>query len=330
MIKEKTILITGGAGYIGSSLAHYFFSLNYKIIVIDNLTTGNIINLHKKWKFYKGDLLNVKILEKIFQENKINIIFHCAAKTNVKESEIKKKTYFRNNILATKNIFNIFLENKNCKKFFFSSSAAVYGSPNKLPIRISSKTSPLNYYGKTKLISEKFLKKKIKKYKNKKVFIMRYFNVIGNFKQESGIVNLESPNLITKIIMNYLNKKPEVIIYGKNLKTVDGTPERDYVDINIILYFYKKILSCKNRVKFKIYNLGSGKSHSVKTIVDIIENYLKVSFVRKYKQSNNKIECDKIYCFNKFSKTINFSTSVINTIKWLLKIQILIKNVYKN
>ena len=253
------VLVSGGAGYIGTVLCHYLYDNKIDFAVIDNLSNSSLKFFRKNFIFYKGNINDLSILEKIYQEFRPTHILHLAASIDVNESEKDKKKYYNNNVLNSKKFINFYIK-KNIKNFLFSSTAAVYNvNPNKK--KEYYKQTPANYYGYTKLLIENFLLKKKKKNKlNIKIF--RFFNVVGADKNlRAGNVSKKSKHLFNNLSKS-LFKKSIFYINGKNYKTRDGTCIRDFIDVNdlvkIIIFFIKEI---KN--KFSIFNIGTNKGYSV-------------------------------------------------------------------
>ena len=263
-------LVTGGAGYIGSTVAHYLIDQGHKVAIIDNLSTGIKKNIPSKAIFFKVDISDSKKIKKILAENSFDIVFHFAAFINNEESIRYPKKYYENNFTKGK----IFIENcinNNVNKFIYSSTAAVYGNKNK-PVDEKQKLNPMSPYPKSKLKLERFL---IKKKKNINCIILRYFNVAGvDTKLRCGFNVKKGYNLILNLCAASLKKKM-FIINGDNYNTLDGTPVRDYIDVvdlaNIHLLAAKLVL--KKKI-FKIFNCGYGEGFSVKQILD---NFNKMS-----------------------------------------------------
>jgi len=283
------ILVTGGCGYIGSHTCVELLNENYEVVIIDNLSNSkeDVIDKiekisNKKVKFYKGDLRDESLLRTIFKENIIDAIIHFAGLKAVGESVLYPLKYYENNIGSTISLLNIMNEN-NCKKIIFSSSATVYGSPETLPIKEDSKLSTTNPYGTTKLFIERILEDVYKSDKEYSIAILRYFNPIGAHK--SGLIG-ENPNGIPNNLMPYIvkvaTKELECLsIYGNDYDTHDGTGVRDYIHVVDLakghLSALKKILNSK---ELNYYNLGTGNGYSVLDIINAFEkaNNIKVNY----------------------------------------------------
>lgn len=266
----KKILITGGAGYIGSNLVE---KLNkYEIIIIDNLSTGKNELLNKKKKFFKIDINSKNKLENIFKKNKIETVFHLAASLNVRESMNKPVKYYRNNVENT-NLLIALCKKYNVKYFIFSSTCSVFGSSNK-KISEYMKKKPESVYAKTKLICEENIKNKFKNTKTKYA-ILRYFNVVGaNMLKKKGEIN-NHDHLIKNFSREFLKMKPKFIIYGNDYKTKDGTCIRDYIHVLDLIKIKTKTLEyLKKENKNLILNCGYGKGISV---MDIFKTFKKLN-----------------------------------------------------
>lgn len=272
MVKKPTVLIVGGAGYIGAHTAKYFIKKSVPVIIIDDLSTGKKKFIDEKAKFIKADISNKedikKIILKLKKEN-ISCVLHFASKSIVSESMKNPQEYYFNNIVGTLNILNL-MRQKNINNIIFSSSAAVYGITKQIPIKENSVLKPINPYGNTKFIIETMLKDYSSAYKIKYVSL-RYFNAAGaafNLKEE------HSPEThLIPVILNAVKKSTAVSIFGDKYKTRDGTAIRDYIHVLDLAkaHFLAYQYLLKKNSKNKIYNLGSGKGYSVKEIIKTVE-----------------------------------------------------------
>jgi len=273
------VLITGGAGYIGSSVAWMFIDRGHKVTIIDNLQTGKKTNIPKKSKFIKSDIANLSKLKKSINEN-YDLVLHFAALIDNQESINKKTKYFYNNYIKSK-IFLNFCKEKGIKNFIFSSSAAVYGSSNK-NVNERLKTKPSAPYGKSKLKFEKHLEKFASEIN---YVILRYFNVAGvEKKMRCGFKIKKNKSLFNNLCYSILKKK-KFNIFGNNFNTKDGTAVRDFIyitDLSEIHYYFAKILM-KKKIR-SVYNCGYGVGYSVKDVAKNFGKVLKKEIYLNYKK----------------------------------------------
>ncbi len=278
------ILLSGGAGYIGSVTANLFIDKGHKVTIIDNLIRGDKRNIPKKAKFIKTNFSNKKKISNLLKKNKFDVLLHFAAYIDVEESVKFPKKYINNNYVKAKKFFDVCCKN-GIKNLILSSTAAVYGNSNKAFCSENTLLKPQSPYAYSKLKCENFLKKKSKF----KYVILRYFNVAGaDLKLRNGLISKKkSTHLIKKICENYLKKKP-IKIYGTDYPTKDGTPERDYIHVADLAYaHYQSALYLLKKKKSVILNCGYGKSFSVLEIVKkfnlINKNKIKISFGNRRK-----------------------------------------------
>ena len=270
------ILITGGAGYIGSHCALALLKRNEKIVIIDNLDNGHIetINALKNIgnvEFIKGDLKNKKDIEFVFKNFDIDTLMHFAGYIQVEESTQNPSKYYENNIIGTINLLNTMVE-YNVKKIIFSSTCAIYGEPEYLPIDENHPKNPLNPYGKTKLIIEAMLDDYDKAYDIKSVRL-RYFNVAGA-DCSAGIGEWHQPetHLIPNILKSVFEKEKIFNIFGNDYDTFDGTCIRDYVNVEDLACAHVLALEyLKKENKTECINIGTSQGNSVKEIFDTVK-----------------------------------------------------------
>ena len=262
------ILVCGGAGYIGSHTVRQLIDKNEEVIIVDNLETGHEDAIHPKAKFYKVDIRSEEELDKVFAENKIDEVIHFAANSLVGESMTNPLKYFNNNVHGTEILLKVMIKH-NVKKIVFSSTAATYGEPKRIPILEADQTEPTNAYGETKLAMEKMMKWADLAH-GVKFISLRYFNVAG--AHESGEIGEDhnpETHLIPLILQVPLGKREFISIYGDDYDTHDGTCIRDY--IHVIDLADAHILAVKKlRAGFEsnIYNLGSGNGFTVKEMIE--------------------------------------------------------------
>ena len=322
---KNYILVTGGAGYIGSHIVENLVKTKNKVIILDNLVTGYKRLINKKAKFIKADIKNKKNLIKIIKNNKIDSIIHLAAYLNVSEAERNKKKYYNNNIIGTKNLIEA-CKNSSVKNIIFSSSCAVYGNV-KGAVSENNKPNPGGYYGYTKFKGEELLKKFEKKY-NYNFGILRYFNVAGaSTSGKIGEIETSHGHLIKNLAIQSLKKISNVIIFGNNYKTKDGTCIRDYIHVQDLADIHIKSLEYLQREKKSfVLNCGYGKGYSVQQIVNIfIKIKKKVKIDYKKRRSGDVAQ---VYANNKkFQRILKFipkHNSIIkiltSAIKWEKKL----------
>lgn len=280
------ILVTGGAGYIGSHTAVELLNAGYEVIIVDNLCNSSSIVLDrikeitgKNIKFYQIDTRDEAKLREVFKENKIDAVIHFAALKAVGESVEKPYEYYHNNLINTLTVLGVMRE-FGVDKFVFSSSATVYGSPKTCPIKEDFPLSTTNPYGSTKLMIENMLRDICKANENFNVAILRYFNPIG--AHESGKIG-EEPNGIPNNLMPYITKVAigklkELSVFGNDYDTPDGTGVRDYIHVvDLALGHVKALEKLNQNPGLVTYNLGTGKGYSV---LDLVKAFEKASNVK--------------------------------------------------
>ncbi len=279
------VLLTGSCGYIGSHTLVELLDRGYEVVGIDNFSNSKreVIDNIKKitgkdFVFYEGDVCDKTILEKIFNENKIDIVIHFAGYKAVGESTLKPLMYYRNNIDSTLSLLEV-MDEYNCHNFIFSSSATVYGKPHTLPIKENFPLSATNPYGTTKLTIEYILKDLYKSNNDWNIVILRYFNPVGAHK--SGLIG-ENPNGIPNNLMPYIvkvaNKEYDHLnVFGNDYDTPDGTGVRDYIHVvDLAIGHIKAIDDILNNCGLDIFNLGTGNGY---TVLDIVNSFEKVNNV---------------------------------------------------
>jgi len=262
----KNILITGGAGYIGSHIAEIFIKNNKKIYIIDNLSTGYKKLINKKAKFYKVNILNTNKIKKIIINNKIDSVIHLAGSLIIGVGEKYPNLYYKNNVMGTKSILSA-CRGTLVKSFIFSSTAAVYKDNQKV-VNEGSKIKPKSVYGKTKLSAEKLIISNCKKAKINYA-VLRYFNVCG--ASQSGKIGpiTKTDSLFKNLSSAFIKRKPIIKIYGNDYKTPDGTAIRDYIHVSDLAEIHYKLLSKINKTnKSVIVNCGYYKGTSVNDVIN--------------------------------------------------------------
>ncbi len=277
------ILVTGGAGYIGSHTCVELLNRGYEVVVVDNLCNSKYEALErvqqisgKGLKFYEADICDSAALCRIFEENDIYAVIHFAGLKAVGESNEIPLKYYQNNVAGTLNLYDC-MSKYGVKNLIFSSSATVYGSPKSVPIREDAELEATNPYGRTKLFLEYILKDLAAADKDFNVIILRYFNPIG--AHESGLIG-EDPNGIPNNLLPYITqvssgKLPYLNIFGDDYGTKDGTGVRDYIHVtDLAIGHIKAIDKLKDKPSVAVYNLGTGKGYSV---LDIVKSFEKAS-----------------------------------------------------
>jgi len=263
------ILITGGAGYIGSHTVKELLNKGYKVVVYNNLSTGHKEFVPKQAVFIKGDLNNIKKLDSVFKKYKIDSVMHFAAFIEAGESVKYPLSFYENNVVNSLNLFKVMIKN-NVKKIIFSSSAAVYGIPENIPVKEDDPKNPINPYGHTKLVVENILEYSDKAY-GMKFIALRYFNAAGAALDSTiGEKHSLETHLIPIILNAALNKKP-IKIFGTDYPTEDGTCIRDFIHVTDLANAHILALKALNKKnpKSNYYNLGSEKGYSVKEVIKI-------------------------------------------------------------
>ncbi|MBL1229183.1 UDP-glucose 4-epimerase GalE [Enterococcus sp. BWB1-3] len=266
-----TILILGGAGYIGSHAVDLFINEGQKVVVVDNLATGHRKAVHPEAAFYQGDIRDKAFLQSVFQNEKIDSVVHFAASSLVGESVEKPLLYFNNNVYGMQVLLETMVE-FNVKYIVFSSTAATYGEPEVTPIDETTRTDPKNPYGESKLIMEKMIKWCDNAYGLKYV-ALRYFNVAGA-KSDASIGEDHTPesHLVPIILQTALGQRPHLQIFGDDYDTPDGTCIRDYVHVEDLAKAHQLALNyLENGKDSSVFNLGSNHGYSVKEMLTAAE-----------------------------------------------------------
>lgn len=270
------ILVTGGAGYIGSHCILALLQKNYDVVIFDNLSTGHIetVNELKKYgnvQFIQGDLLNKNDLSKVFNNNNIDSVIHFAAFSQVAESVKNPQKYYENNVCGTVNLLSAMIEN-NVNKIVFSSTAAIYGEPIYIPIDEKHPQNPINPYGKTKHIIENIMDDYDKAYGLKSVRL-RYFNVAGaDNKNRVGEWHEPETHLIPNILKSTFGNEKTFEMYGEDYDTKDGTCVRDYINVEDLADAHILALEyLKNGGETNYFNLGTNEGNTVKEVFSVCE-----------------------------------------------------------
>ncbi|AUL79714.3 UDP-glucose 4-epimerase [Tupanvirus soda lake] len=285
------VLVTGGLGFIGSHCVIELLKCNFDVVIIDNLSNSNLNVIsriqkisNKKVDFYQLDLLHLSQIDNIFQKHRFDFVVHLAALKSVSQSVSDPLYYYNHNLTVTLNLLSL-MSKHNVKKIIFSSSATVYGL-EKSPVDETMETGKniTNPYAKTKYMTEEILKDLYKSDNSWSIVILRYFNPSG--AHPSGLIG-ENPNDTPNNLMPYLLKVadgvyPFLKIYGSDYNTNDGTCVRDFIHIVDLAKGHIAVIKCLSESGLYIYNLGTGKGHSVKEIVDTFKKINKVDLPYVY------------------------------------------------
>ncbi len=298
-----SVLVTGGAGYIGSHTCVELQQAGYDVVVLDNLSNSSEKSLErveaitgKKVTFYKGDILDREVLGKIFAEQQIDSCIHFAGLKAVGESVAKPWEYYENNIAGTLTLVDVMRQN-GVKNIIFSSSATVYGNPAQIPITEECpKGTCTNPYGWTKSMLEQILSDMQKADPEWNVILLRYFNPIGAHK--SGTMG-ENPNGIPNNLMPYITqvavgKLAELDVFGNDYDTPDGTGVRDYIHVvDLAIGHVKALKKIEEKAGLCIYNLGTGVGYSVMDIINNFEeaNDIKIPYSIKPRRPGDVATC---------------------------------------
>ena len=286
------ILVTGGLGYIGSHTVVELLAKDYEVVIVDNLSNSSVDVLDKieeisskRPKFYEVDLLDMKNLETVFQENDFNGVIHFAGLKAVGESVEIPLKYYENNVSATINLMKL-MEAYKVKNIIFSSSATVYGEPDTVPMREDFDTYATNPYGQTKIMVEEILKDYAHANSDFTAIALRYFNPVGAHK--SGLIG-ENPkgipnNLLPFIAQVATGERDHLRVWGDDYDTVDGTGVRDYIHVVDLAIGHIKALEYSVKHKgIEFINLGAGKGYSV------------LEVKKAFEKASNKEIAHKIY-----------------------------------
>jgi len=263
------ILVSGGAGFIGSIMLKRLIEAGHEPVALDDLSGGHRLAVADGVPFYEGDHGDSRLLDDIFRDEKIELVMHFAAKVDVAESVRNPAIYYRNNVEKTEILLDAMLRH-NCRKLIFSSSAAVYGEPEYIPVDEDHPLNPINPYGKSKKEAENLLIDGCNS-GDIQIIVFRYFNVAGAALDGSlGEARGVKLNLISTALENMENRRPTTI-FGDDWNTSDGTCVRDYLHVeDIVNAHFKGIDYLIKADGCDVFNLGSGVGHSVREVLDEI------------------------------------------------------------
>ncbi|MEK3951027.1 UDP-glucose 4-epimerase GalE [Paenibacillus sp. FSL H7-0703] len=261
------ILVTGGAGYIGSHTVAELLDLGEEVVVLDNLQTGHKAAL-LGGKLYEGDLRDKELLSKLFSENSIDAVIHFAANSLVGESMQNPGKYYDNNVFGTLSLLEA-MKDAGVRRIVFSSTAATYGEPEKVPIEEGDRTEPTNVYGETKLMMERMMSW-FDKVLGIKYVSLRYFNAAG--AHESGKIGEDhrpESHLIPLVLQTALKQRPHIAVFGEDYATPDGTCVRDYIHVSDLADAHVRAVNyLREGNDSNVFNLGNGQGFSVKEVIE--------------------------------------------------------------
>ena len=312
------ILLTGGAGYIGSNTALSLLENGHSVSVVDSLVTGTKKLIPPQADYYKCDIADVKSINEILKKNVFDIVMHFAGLTKVDESVKNPEKYMFNNYEKSKMFLNCCFEN-NLKKIIFSSTAGVYGDVSSKNLKETDNLKPINPYAISKSKIEDFL---VESSQTKNIYytILRYFNVAGaDKKNRSGLISKSSTNLIKVLCEVALKKRSKFIINGNDYKTKDGTPVRDFIHVSDISNIH--VLTADSLLKqptSDIYNCGYGQGYSIKEVINEMENIIKSKLKVEIGPRRESDIVVSVANSDKFVKKFNWKPK-FNNLNYILK-----------
>ena len=262
------ILVTGAAGYVGSICAEQLAQKKHRVVGYDNLSAGHRQALAPGVRFVQGEVADAERLKRVFKKYGIEAVMHFAASIEAGESMTNPHFFYRNNVSATIALFEAMLQ-CGIRKLVFSSSAAVYGEPQRIPIPEEHPTCPINCYGETKLVIERALGWYHRAHGLNSV-ALRYFNAAGA-SERLGEDHRPETHLVPRLLEAALNARAPFQIYGDDYPTPDGTCIRDYVHIRDIAQAHILALRALPRMPFQIYNVGHGRGYSIREVIRAVE-----------------------------------------------------------
>ncbi len=267
---NKAVLVTGGAGYIGSHTVLALQEAGWNAVVLDDLSTGHLDLIPEGVPFYQGDIADREFVRRILREFQCRRVMHFAGSIVVSESVVNPTKYYKNNTIGTAKLLDVCVE-ENVEQFVFSSTAAVYGNPKESPVAEDAPVAPVNPYGRSKLMSEWMLKD-VAKTGSLRFVALRYFNVAGaDPKGRSGQWDDDASHLIKRACETALGKRIEISIYGTNYNTPDGTCIRDYVHVSDLADAHIMALAyLENGGESAEVNCGYGQGYSVRQVLNTV------------------------------------------------------------
>ncbi|NNE36658.1 MAG: UDP-glucose 4-epimerase GalE [Gammaproteobacteria bacterium] len=270
-MENMSVLVTGGAGYIGSHVTLALVESGYQVTIIDNLSTGNVKVIPSECQFIEGNVGDSDLVSNVLRDNGIQSVLHFAGSIIVEESVSDPLKYYRNNTSVSRSLIQSCVDN-NVNKFIFSSTAAVYGNPEKVPAVESDPTNPINPYGASKLMTERVLSD-VANACDLNFVALRYFNVAGaDPQQRTGQIIKNATHLIKVACETALGERESITIFGNDYDTPDGTCIRDYIHVSDLATAHVKALEFLEENKMsKILNCGYGTGYSVSQVLDTLQ-----------------------------------------------------------
>jgi UDP-glucose 4-epimerase len=265
---NKTILVVGGAGYIGSVVVEQLIHKGHGVVIVDNFSTGYRESVNPKANLYEYSCGDKEKMDQVFNENKIDVVMHFAAFALVGESVENPRKYYQNNVIETANLLNSMLDN-GCSRFIFSSTAATYGEPQYSPMDEEHPQDPINPYGFTKLVVEKTLIDYHKAY-GLKFNAFRYFNAAGA-SETYGELHKPETHIIPLLLQSASGNREFFTIFGEDYPTPDGTCIRDYIHVLDLADAHIKGIENLEKNSSSFYNLGTGNGYSNKEVIDSVK-----------------------------------------------------------
>jgi UDP-glucose 4-epimerase len=262
------ILVTGGAGYIGGVCVEKLITKGHEVVIVDSLETGHKENVNKKATFYQGRVGDKKLMDKVFKENEIRMVFHFAGLIQVGESVKEPGKYFDSNLVQGISLLDSMRKN-DVLKIVFSSTAAVYGTPKRVPIEEDDVKKPINPYGEAKWMFEQVLNRYHLAY-GLKYHAFRYFNAAGATTKNKEKHEPET-HLIPLIMQAARGEREAISVFGSDYDTPDGTCVRDYVHVSDIVNAHLLSMNTLDEYPAKAFNLGNGNGYSVKEVIEMVK-----------------------------------------------------------
>lgn len=272
------VLVTGGAGYIGSHMVHHLVDVGERVVVLDNLSTGFAWALPKTVPLLVGDVGDQALVARIIHEHNIDSVIHFAASTVVPDSVRDPLSYYRNNTMNSRGLIECAIK-ANVRHFIFSSTAAVYGDADEVPLSESASTAPISPYGWSKLMTEIMLRDASSAYGLQHV-ILRYFNVAGaDLRVRTGQSTKQATHLIKVAVEAALGKRDKLEVYGNDYPTPDGTCIRDYIHVSDLVSAHAAALGYLRAGSPSLtLNCGYGRGFSVLEVIDAVKQVSSVDF----------------------------------------------------